>query len=105
MRRARKISNVADSGAPGDGLSSAYSWQQRAAILGFMNRAFFLVALPCLAIGTAACTGDLNRSMCEGLQTRVRVVDPLAERQTLRDQQVSCEAYAAERERLLRQQQ
>jgi hypothetical protein len=70
-----------------------------------MKRVLLPAALSCLAIATTACTGDVNRSMCEGLQTRVRVVDPLADRQTLRDQQVSCEAYAAERERLLKPQQ
>jgi len=56
-----------------------------------------------VACALSACAEDANRSMCEGLQTRVRIVDPLADRQTLRDQQLSCEAYAAERERLLKQ--
>ena len=50
----------------------------------------------------SACAGDAQRSVCEGLQVRARVVDPLADARSARDQ-VSCEAYAAERERLLKQ--
>ncbi len=59
--------------------------------------------LLCVACALSACASDAQRSVCEGLQTRVRVVDPLADAKMARDQ-VSCEAYAAERERLLKQQ-
>ena len=56
-----------------------------------------------LLLSAPACaTTDANRSVCEGLQARVRVVDPLADPKTARDQ-VSCEAYEAERARLLKQ--
>jgi hypothetical protein len=48
-----------------------------------------------------ACATNVERSMCEGFQARARVVDPLADPKTARDQ-VSCEAYEAERTRLLK---
>jgi type IV pilus biogenesis protein CpaD/CtpE len=65
-----------------------------------MKTSILNVLLACVAAGLAACaTTDVNRSVCEGMQTRVRVVDPLADPKMPRDQP-SCEAYEAERARL-----
>jgi hypothetical protein len=57
------------------------------------------VPLLCLLAGLNACATDVNRSLCEGFQARARVVDPLADPKTARDQ-TTCEAYQAERARL-----
>jgi hypothetical protein len=63
-----------------------------------LNLALFLSVLA----GLGACTAAVNRSLCEGFQTRARIVDPLADRKTVRNP-ASCEDYAAERDRLLPQ--
>ena len=57
----------------------------------------------CLALagGLSACAGtDPAHAMCEGLQTRARVVDPLADAKSAKDT-VTCQEYEAERKRLL----
>lgn len=65
-----------------------------------MDLSRLTVLLLCLPAGLAGCaTTDVNRSVCEGLQARVRVVDPLADPKTARDQ-ITCEAYQTERTRL-----
>ena len=64
-----------------------------------LHLALFLLWVPA---GLAACSAPVNRSLCEGFQTRARVVDPLADQKTVRNG-VSCEDYAAERDRLLKQ--
>jgi len=63
-----------------------------------LNLTLFLSALAWLG----ACTAPVNRSLCEGFQTRARIVDPLANQKTVRNPP-SCEDYAAERDRLLPQ--
>lgn len=56
-----------------------------------------------LASGLAGCAGTSGaRAMCEGLQARVRVVDPLADPKLSRDHP-SCLEYEAERKRLQEQ--
>jgi hypothetical protein len=68
-----------------------------------MKTPMLSVLLACLPAALAACsTSDVNRSVCEGMQTRVRVVDPLADPKMPRDQP-SCEAYEAERARLTKE--
>jgi hypothetical protein len=67
--------------------------------MSLLARALFLV---CVTAALAACAADVSRSVCEGFQARVRIVDPLADQKMVRDQ-VSCDAYEAERARLLRQ--
>lgn len=57
----------------------------------------------CLAFasGLPACAEtDPAHAMCEGLQTRARVVDPLADAKSAKDT-VTCQEYEAERKRLL----
>jgi len=57
-----------------------------------------LVAL--LAAGVSGCAGSVvARSLCEGLQLRARVVDPLADPKTSPDR-ATCAEYEAERGRL-----
>jgi hypothetical protein len=60
-----------------------------------------------LGLGLAAvlggCAGsDTSRAVCEGLQARVRIVDPLADPKTARDQ-ITCHEYEVGRKRLQKQ--
>jgi hypothetical protein len=61
-----------------------------------------LALLLSVLAGLGACTAPVNRSLCEGFQTRARIVDPLADQKTMRNP-ASCEDYAAQRDRLLPQ--
>jgi nucleoside-diphosphate-sugar epimerase len=65
-----------------------------------MKKAIWGSLLVAIGVGVAGCAGSpAARSLCEGLQMRVRVVDPLADPKTSPNP-ASCEQYEAERSRL-----